>query len=59
MLEEELEKAGEKLEKAKDSKVNLEAEIEEKYLECHELQVTNEMLEEKLQKAEAESSRVF
>ena len=43
----------------KDSKVNLKAEIDETYLECHELQVTNEMLQEKLQKAEAESSEYF
>ena len=43
-LEKVLEKAEEKGEKAEDCKVNLEEELEEKYLESHELKITNNNL---------------
>ena len=42
-----------KLKKARDDESNLQVELEEKYLESHELKATNNILHEKLQKAEA------
>ena len=42
-----------KLEKVQDSKLDLDSELEDKSLECHELKVMNNMLQETLQKVVA------
>ena len=44
----------EESDKVKESNDDLKTELEERYVESHELKITNEMLQGKLQKTEAD-----